>query len=71
MKIISIMPKDVHVTFEISLTDLLKLKKALSLSKIEYDSTVPEENEAVIYFTNGFHPAIERVLKELGIRDDA
>ena len=66
MKVLEIYPKDIHVVFEISMADLSKLHRVLSMSKVDYDSDIPEELEAVNYLTKVFFPAINEIMRKKG-----
>ena len=50
--------REVHMIFEIPYSDLLKIKTALDLARINYDGDNVEEREAVNYLTKEFYPFI-------------
>jgi len=65
MKILSIEPKDIYVTFELSVAEIEKLLIGLGLTKIEYDGKNEEEKEAALYIEKTFFPELERIMKEI------
>lgn len=65
MELLGTQPRDVYALCEFSRSDLKLLKSVLSLVKIDYDSSVPEEKEAVDYFTNKFHPQVVKILETM------
>ena len=66
MKILNVVPKDLHVTFEISLIKLKMLSLFLERSKVEYNSeTEPEMAEAVKYIAEGLYPNLADFLDEM------
>ena len=75
LKILNIEAKDVHVTFEMSLTELRQLRDAISIAQLEYNS---EEDPAVAlaakFLTAEFYPFINELVEDLakdGIRSDS
>ena len=66
MKIISIESRDIHVTFELSITQIEKLLLALGHSKIEYDSKEdPEVEKAVEYLKEDFFVKLDKIVDEI------
>jgi len=57
LRIISVQPKDVYLTFEISLKNADLVLKGLGQSEIKYDVTVPE--------TVAAKKAVEELFKDL------
>lgn len=65
MKIIAIQPKDIHITFEISLEDAERLIRILRLAKVEYDGNDPEQVKAADYLENKFCKTLHHVVEDL------
>ncbi|MHA2202033.1 MAG: hypothetical protein ACXABN_19380 [Candidatus Thorarchaeota archaeon] len=66
LNILSIAPKDIYVTMEMSLADLRMIIRALDLSSIDYDGeSRPEDKIAVMFLTKEFYPSIKEVITDL------
>lgn len=65
MKVLSVQPKDLYVTFEMSLKETLMIQTALGLAKIDFDGTNKEHSEAVHFLTEGFCPVINKLITDL------
>lgn len=66
MKIVSVYPKDVYVTFEMSIKQAGMILDALELAEIKYD---PKDNpkilEAVEYLKTDFFKTLNEVVDEV------
>lgn len=71
-KVVDIVPKDLHVLLDISVKELKKLKMALALAHIDFNSELEGEAEAADYVSNTFCPFIIDLLEEIknGPRSD-
>lgn len=67
MKLLSVEAREIVAVFEISLSDLKKLKRAMDLTELNCNSDVPGDVEATEYLIKEFYPYIDRVLKEIDI----
>lgn len=68
MKILEIRPKGVYVVFEIELSQVKKVLKALDMTEIKFDGKKEDEKEAVQYLTGPFYAGFDEVVK--GISDE-
>ena len=64
MRIIDMYAKDVTVVFEMELSELKLLHKAMNMMEINYDSTIPEEREAENFLTKRFYPLINELIEK-------
>jgi len=65
IKLIEIQPRDVYCLLEIRFEDLLKVKKALEMAKIDYNGDIKEEAEAARYLEDSFFPSINEVIRQI------
>lgn len=66
MKVIKVEPKDIYITFEISLVDAKKILKAVeAAAPLNYDGSDAEVSEAMSYFESGFYEALQHVVMEV------
>jgi hypothetical protein len=59
-------PKDVHFLVEMSLVDILKLRKAMDLVEVQYNQMIPEEEEAKDFLVGDFMDWLNFCIKEAG-----
>ena len=50
---------------EMRFEDILKLRKALEMAKVDYDGEKPEEKEAAEYLEKHFYPSLVEVIKKV------
>jgi hypothetical protein len=65
LHVVDVVFRDAYAVIEISITDLIKLKTALDLSKVEYSSSDEAEVEAVNYLTNRLYPDIVEIINKV------
>ncbi len=66
LKVINVEAKDVHVTFEMSLSDLTQLRDVLSIANVEYNSEEdPRIALAAKFLTAEFFPFINELVEDL------
>lgn len=65
IQLIDVVPKDIHIVFEMKLSDVFKLKKALELAVVDFDGTKEEEKEAADYLQDHFYPSLMEVLNQI------
>ena len=73
MKVLSVVPSDIMVTFEIPLSQLVELEKGLAMCQLNYDSTNPGEvktKEMFEEFCEGLSKMVEGAEKH-GIGSDS
>ena len=63
MKILSIEPRDIYVTFELSVSEIDKLLIGLGLAKIDYNGENKKEVEAAQYIEKKFFPELNKVMQ--------
>jgi len=66
MNILRVAPKDIYVTFEISLKSLRQVVRGLELAELNYDGQEnPDDKMAAIFLTKEFYPSIKEVVVDL------
>lgn len=65
MKVLSIIPEKIHVTFSMDTDELLKLSKALTMCKLKYNRENQEDTIIKDFFVNNFSKLIDDLIKEL------
>ncbi len=66
LKVINVEAKDIHVTFEMSLSDLTQLRDVLSIANVEYNSEEdPRIALAAKFLTAEFFPFINELVEDL------
>jgi len=75
LKILKIEARDIHVTFEMSATELRQLRDAIGISELKYNSEEePQLALAAKFLENEFYPFIHELVEDLardGIRPDS
>ena len=64
MNLIDMKAADIVLLFEITLTDLRKLKLALDNAELNLDLSKERERDADVYIHEVFYPVIENTIKE-------
>lgn len=65
MEVIAIEAKDITVIFQMTLTELEKMKLALDLAEIKYSGNKEEERDASYYLTNVVYPFILETIEKV------
>lgn len=65
MKVLSIIPEKIHVTFSMDTDELLKLSKALTMCELKYNGENQEDTIIKDFFVNDFSKLIDDLIKEL------
>lgn len=66
MKVLSVEPKDIYVTFEIGLDEIEKILIALNRTEIKYDGKKePEVAEAAKYLNETFFTELDKVFETI------
>lgn len=65
MRIISVEPKDIHVTIELSITEIGKILLALEHSTMEYNKECPDTEKAVNWVKNKFFKTLDEVYESI------
>jgi len=66
LKVLNVEAKDIHVTFEMSATELRQVRDALSIAKIEYNSEEdPQMALSAKFLTKEFYPFIHQLVEDL------
>jgi len=66
MDLIDVQPKEFMFMYGITLTDLKKLEVILDNMQFNYNSALPEHNEAKEYLETKFYPAVKEGIKIVG-----
>lgn len=65
MEVIAIEAKDITIIFQMTLTELEKVKLALDLTEIKYSGNKEEERDASYYLTNVVYPFILETIEKI------
>jgi len=65
MRVIDIVPKDISIIVELSVSDLDSLIYCLDNSVVDYDAANGEQVNAVTYYTDVFYPLLTDIKKRL------
>jgi len=65
MRLIGVHPKDIFCLFEISYSNLQKIRFFLNNSSVKYNGEKKEEKEAIDYITEVFNNAVNDSIKEI------
>lgn len=66
MRFLDMKPKDIYCLFEITLSDLKKLKLALEHTTLDLDLSDPVQLEASEYITKELYPTVAEIVKDIG-----
>lgn len=66
MKVLKIEPRDIYITFEMSIAQAIMLRKSLCMiDPIDLADTTDKEKQAVNYLTKDFYPALDKTIKDV------
>ncbi|RLA02599.1 MAG: hypothetical protein DRQ42_00215 [Gammaproteobacteria bacterium] len=66
MKILDVQAKDIHVTFEVSLTEINMLLDFLSRAKVTFDGAEePEFKKTLLFVQDEFFPILDKLTEEV------
>lgn len=66
MKVINVAPKDIYLTLEFALEDLVLIRDALSCAEFKFSSSEDPELEKAINFTsNDFYSFLNGLIEEM------
>ncbi|MFW6364429.1 MAG: hypothetical protein ACOCZ4_00340 [Bacteroidota bacterium] len=57
-------PRDIFFVLDLSLQEIIKLDKAMSMITIDFDGNKKEEQEAKDYFIENFYPFIKKIAEQ-------
>lgn len=64
MRVLSVIPEKIHVTFSMDLDELALLRDALTMCELKYNSEHPRDVEVKSFFVNDFSKMIMDVVKD-------
>ena len=64
---LSVLPRDVCITIEFTITELRLIQKGLEMSSIAFNGEIDEERKAAEYISEEFSSFIQNLLDELKI----
>lgn len=71
MRVLSVIPEKIHVTFSMDLDELALLRDALTMCELKYNSKVPRDVEVKSFFVNDFSKTITGVVNDLSGENEA
>ena len=62
---LSVLPRDVCVTIEFTVTELRLIEKGLSMASIDFNGEIDEERKAAEYVSEEFYSFVRNLMSEL------